>query len=251
MTTSLFLLLLVITYARPDARLESPIPNLQPSWAASAAQSSGVAISYGTGVVVAVRTPSTRQHKPPVVVETTRGNWQLSRIITTQASLLDLYGSQLACLWTGFVPDVAYLKQQLRHRCQEQQLVYDDDQLKVGLLLDSLAHELQTQTLEARRPLGVQVLCIAACSNNNNSGLQLVTLDPTGLLRPCTTAAAIGKDCWELREALQEVPTCTTAEQALACAQEVLGEPLQAYLVEHDDNQLEAYSILLTPPSSS
>jgi 20S proteasome alpha/beta subunit len=243
----------------------TPIRNFEPSWAASAAQGTTVALSYpivregriSEGIILLLRSQSTSTKKIPTPDE--RGPPTLTWIeheglqVSLQAPDLitsyeasqrwTLLGTTALCCMTGLASDVDYLARVLQKQVDVHRIIYEGSRrMPVLQIVRSLAELLQeAASYQGGRPYGIQSLIIG----RSNRRLMLYTLDPSGGYRQWGTATAIGRHAQSIRQqlskALSEGPP-TSGPVALEIA---LRASLQALRDELVNTGADHYQALL------
>ena len=235
----------------PSAAATSPIRSWDPSWAASCAQGTVVAVSYRTtktsnaeeshGLVLLTRstqspTPTTTKEKDSAanravqvdglrVLPVAMGSVVASDVSRRWTPL----GATALCCMTGLASDVDYLSRALQKQADHHQTVYEaSHHLATLKLVRALASMLQGATQwQGGRPYGVQAVLIGL----DQQSLGIFSLDPSGGFRHWGAATAIGRGATQVRKHLYEslsqqdmtVVTTSGAEAALehamrACA---------------------------------
>lgn len=227
----------------------SPIKNWDPSWTASGAQGTTVALScpigdeqQERGILILIRSKksdTTAKSNTQVSLakkEVTKlGGLDLCPVNSNELTMADascrwtLLGSSALCCMTGFSSDVDYLTRRLQFQVEQNTIVYDSDfKQPVRRMVHLLAEILQSATQqEGDRPFGVQVMMIGqqpqpqSKPRSESKPLAMFTLDPSGGYRHWGVGTAIGKAATHVRKQMYEllVQTApTSAESALRMA---------------------------------
>jgi 20S proteasome alpha/beta subunit len=219
----------------------SPIRNWDPSWAASSAQGTVVAVSYvrkvtpdkdGHGVVVLMRSPTARKDAPSSTSTSTsipsnKGDGATSTTAVTVDGLTVFphatnimtaadssrrwtpIGSTAICCMTGLASDIDYLSRTLQKQANVHRTVYESNHPQATLkVVKNLAAMLQDAVqYKEGRPFGVQALVVGldrTQSSSSKSRLNLFSLDPSGGFRHWGSATAIGRGAQQVRKHLYE-----------------------------------------------
>jgi 20S proteasome alpha/beta subunit len=215
---------LIILSLQANAHGSSPIRNLEPSWAASSAQGTTIAVSYpigskdnevgGVGVVLLMRSPvPARSIEALSSEEEASSSWvELDGLRVVQHAVDTLttadasrrwtpLGSALCCM-TGLASDVDYLSRALQKQVDLHRTIYGGSHplttLKIVRKLATLLQE--AAQYQGGRPYGVQALIVG----QDRSSLNIFTLDPSGGFRHWDCATAIGRSAQQAKKHLHE-----------------------------------------------
>jgi 20S proteasome alpha/beta subunit len=180
----------------------SPLQNWGPSWSASAAHGTTIALTcpQKEAVIVLLRTHKTRDAEKVDTVLTT--TFDGVRLVAKQPSRSpprwSLLGKSAACCMTGLVSDVEHLTRCLLSHVETHEIIYENEHpLGVGKLVNELSGLLWEATESDGRPFGVQALLIG-------SSLDIFTLDPSGGYHHWAFATAIGRAAANVRKHMYE-----------------------------------------------
>jgi 20S proteasome alpha/beta subunit len=259
-----------------DAAATSPVASWEPSFTASSVQSTVVAISCQSAVVVLFypgNSNRNKQQQRPATGNKSNSNihWvdyddlrvqfpqgpqqQIRRTVSSQTSWTVLgtssHAASALCGMTGLASDVDYLSRVLLKQVDSNRILYEDSRtLPTRALVQALAGHLRTEAAYATgRPYGVQALVVGAVSavSSNEKGKQqqplgIFTLDPSGGVRHWGCATAIGKEALEVRKQLHTALVDRSSSKSLT-ARTALQVGLSA-LVLHEKEQQEEMTIL-------
>lgn len=257
------------TSASTDA--SSPRSNWGPSWAASAAQGTVVAVSCSwkshddnnnsQGIIILMRyavsrrSPTkARQSEHEVVNKDDKllvDGLQVTPFRSEAISISDsskrwtLLGPNTLSCMTGLVSDVDHLTLLLQKNVDTHRLIYegthDYSPLQVAQLL--AGHLQEAAKWDGGRPFGVQALLVG----RQRSDWTLLTLDPSGGYRSWGRATAIGRTAFSVRKHLhqqlrdrEEVSPESALHMAINATREALRETTSSPL---DANDYEALLI--------
>jgi 20S proteasome alpha/beta subunit len=243
------------------ASTTSPINNWDPSWAASSAQGTVVAVSYpiqdklspdndGHGVVLLMRSPTARKDAPSstkgppnnkdcststsaVHVDGLRVFPHSTNVMTAADSSRRWMpiGSTAICCMTGLASDVDYLSRTLQKQANTHRTIYESSHAMATLkVVKNLAGMLQGAVqFKEGRPFGVQALVVGL----DRTRLNLFSLDPSGGFRHWGSATAIGRGAQQVRKHLHEslVASSNKTEEVPSNGKKALEEALKACLM--------------------
>jgi 20S proteasome alpha/beta subunit len=244
------------------ASTTSPIRNWDPSWAASCAQSTVVAVSYpmkakssqdkdGHGVVLLMRSPTARKDAPSSTTTsppntdgstvTTAVHVDGLRVFPHSTNIMTAadssrrwtpIGPSAICCMTGLASDVDYLSRTLQKQANVHRTIYESNHaLQTLKVVKNLAELLQDAVQwKEGRPFGVQALVVGLDRTPSTTRLNLFSLDPSGGFRHWGSATAIGRGAQQVRKRLYEslVVSSKNKEEAPSNGKKALEEALKA-----------------------
>ena len=253
----------------------SPISGWQASWTASQAQGTAVAMTIGDCLVLFSRSPSTNVYKPSLDIITVREEdrdddtnylhgLRVERIEKdqpyTRNSMIQYapswitVGSNSICAMTGLALDVEHLCRVLQKFNDDHYNTYQKS-LTTHVMTQRLAKLLQSVCLsQGGRPFGVQAMIIGCDDDiddsDNNDGLCIYSMDPSGSWQSWGRATAIGKYGLDVRRILSkklQSPSSSNMnlQDAVECLIECWKETCQQQNIAASNNAKEDYQVLV------
>ena len=188
----------------------APVSRLNPSWAASCAQGTAVALRHDNCVLLFLRGPATSIWRPSRPASAF--SFEISGLKVTSTADMGAGAVQFAPLWlpvgphsicamTGLATDVEHLFRVLQKQVDNHWNIYDEH-MTTHTMTTSLADTFQAAPFQGDRPFGVQCLLIGGDDSDKERIFGIYSIDPSGAWQAWGEAAAIGKYAKTVREAL-------------------------------------------------
>jgi 20S proteasome alpha/beta subunit len=193
---------------RDSSGVSAPVRHFEPSWAASGAQGTAVALRVEDSVLVFLRSPASNIWRPssksPQSPEEMIAGLRVTPIQPAQAQFAPSWlsvGPNSFCAMTGLASDVEHLSRVLQKQVDAHWNIYDKH-LTTHSMTMGLAETFQQATFSGSRPFGVQVLLVGGDDYDEERTFCVYSIDPSGTWQSWGGTTAIGKYAKSVREEL-------------------------------------------------
>lgn len=192
--------------------MSAPVRHFEPSWAASCAQGTAVALRFEDSVVVFIRSPASNIWRPSSKSSSSSSSSEEEEIAGLRLTLIQPAQVQFAppwlsvgpnslCAMTGLASDVEHLCRVLQKQVDAHWNIYDKH-LTTHSMTMGLAETFQQATFSGSRPFAVQCLLVGGDDYDAERTFCAYSIDPSGAWQSWGGTTAIGKYAKSVREEL-------------------------------------------------